>query len=97
MPAAAVIPAPIAYMKVVVVKKLVVGFRQVLVGLNCFNTDFFTRVLCQNLTGDLRRLSVRTLQRVFKEFSPVQQSLCVCPLTRALVHVKWFNPLYLRS
>ena len=28
MPAAAVIPAPIAYIKVVVVKKLVVGFRQ---------------------------------------------------------------------
>ena len=27
MPAAAVIPAPIAYIKVVVVKKLVVGFR----------------------------------------------------------------------
>ena len=27
MPAAAVIPAPIAYMKVVAVKKLVVGFR----------------------------------------------------------------------
>ena len=28
MPAAAVIPAPIAYIKVVVVKKLVVGFRR---------------------------------------------------------------------
>ena len=28
MPAAAVIPAPIAYIKVVAVKKLVVGFRQ---------------------------------------------------------------------
>ena len=28
MPAAAVIPAPIAYIKVVVVKKLVVGSRQ---------------------------------------------------------------------
>jgi hypothetical protein len=27
VPAAAVIPAPIAYMKVVAVKKLVVGFR----------------------------------------------------------------------
>ena len=31
MPAAAVIPAPIAYIKVVAVKKLVVGFR---VGVN---------------------------------------------------------------
>ena len=28
MPAAAVIPAPIAYIKVVAVKKLVVGFRR---------------------------------------------------------------------
>ncbi len=28
MPAAAVIPAPIAYIKVVAVKKLVVGFRE---------------------------------------------------------------------
>ena len=31
MPAAAVIPAPIAYIKVVAVKKLVVGSREVLV------------------------------------------------------------------
>ena len=33
MPAAAVIPAPIAYIKVVAVKKLVVGFRGGLSGL----------------------------------------------------------------
>ena len=33
MPAAAVIPAPIAYTKVVAVKKLVVGFLVVLLGL----------------------------------------------------------------
>ena len=33
MPAAAVIPAPIAYIKVVAVKKLVVGFRVVRAGL----------------------------------------------------------------
>lgn len=32
MPAAAVIPAPIAYIKVVAVKKLVVGFRVGLCG-----------------------------------------------------------------
>ncbi len=32
MPAAAVIPAPIAYIKVVAVKKLVVGFRSLLAG-----------------------------------------------------------------
>ena len=33
MPAAAVIPAPIAYIKVVAVKKLVVGFRRGTAGL----------------------------------------------------------------
>ncbi len=32
MPAAAVIPAPIAYIKVVAVKKLVVGFQEILLG-----------------------------------------------------------------
>ena len=36
MPAAAVIPAPIAYIKVVAVKKLVVGSRELACGtLNC--------------------------------------------------------------
>ena len=34
MPAAAVIPAPIAYIKVVVVKKLVVGSQSALVGVS---------------------------------------------------------------
>ena len=39
MPAAAVIPAPIAYIKVVVVKKLVVGSRRVEGGmLACITT-----------------------------------------------------------
>lgn len=33
MPAAAVIPAPIAYINVVAVKKLVVGFRNGMAGL----------------------------------------------------------------
>ncbi len=41
MPAAAVIPAPIAYIKVVAVKKLVVGF---LVGVTV--PDLIVRVLC---------------------------------------------------
>ena len=41
MPAAAVIPAPIAYINVVVVKKLVVGSRRAAVGPNCFGTDAF--------------------------------------------------------
>ena len=35
MPAAAVIPAPIAYIKVVAVKKLVVGSQQTWIGLLC--------------------------------------------------------------
>ena len=35
MPAAAVIPAPIAYIKVVAVKKLVVGFLSKLTGPPC--------------------------------------------------------------
>ena len=47
MPAAAVIPAPIAYIKVVVVKKLVVGSRRAGVGLNAFMTGLFARVFCQ--------------------------------------------------
>ena len=39
MPAAAVIPAPIAYIKVVAVKKLVVGSRALVCGsLNCVTT-----------------------------------------------------------
>ena len=35
MPAAAVIPAPIAYTNVVAVKKLVVGFQQAELSLHC--------------------------------------------------------------
>lgn len=47
MPAAAVIPAPIAYIKVVAVKKLVVGFRKVLSnpplrGAGCWPPMFLT-------------------------------------------------------
>ena len=44
MPAAAVIPAPIAYVKVVAVKKLVVGSRRVGGGLIFVTTAPFTRV-----------------------------------------------------
>ena len=39
MPAAAVIPAPIAYIKVVAVKKLVVGFLSKKVGLRFANAS----------------------------------------------------------
>ena len=44
MPAAAVIPAPIAYIKVVAVKKLVVGSRRVGGGLLASSTSPVTRV-----------------------------------------------------
>ena len=44
MPAAAVIPAPIAYIKVVAVKKLVVGSRRVGGGSLSDATAPFTRV-----------------------------------------------------
>jgi hypothetical protein len=74
VPAAAVIPAPIAYIKVVVVKKLVVGFRRALVGLNCFNTDYFARVFCQNLTGALRRVSVRAGRFTLKKLECSKQA-----------------------
>ena len=56
MPAAAVIPAPIAYIKVVAVKKLVVGFRSgpvgppqgvLLIGLFFFAKDMYgINLLC---------------------------------------------------
>ncbi len=50
MPAAAVIPAPIAYIKVVAVKKLVVGFRDGPVGLLqsmlLAGLFFFTKTAC---------------------------------------------------
>ena len=45
MPAAAVIPAPVAYLKVVAVKKLVVGFLQIMQS----PTDFGLRVTLANL------------------------------------------------
>ena len=44
MPAAAVIPAPIVYVDVVAVKKLVVGSRRVLRGSAIVVTVLFTRV-----------------------------------------------------
>ena len=48
MPAAAVIPAPIAYIKVVAVKKLVVGFQETQRG--------YTLALYQSLTVTVRKL-----------------------------------------
>ena len=51
MPAAAVIPAPIAYIKVVAVKKLVVGFLAVAVGSQLVCE--LSRCLCPSLGGIL--------------------------------------------
>jgi hypothetical protein len=49
VPAAAVIPAPIAYIKVVAVKKLVVGFGGQ--GSGSFGTDLPVAILGWNLCG----------------------------------------------
>ena len=48
MPAAAVIPAPIAYIKLVAVKKLVVGFlrESILCGLNELQRNEIYLILC---------------------------------------------------
>ncbi len=48
MPAAAVIPAPIAYIKVVAVKKLVVGFLRLTIG-----PWYFYHVYCFCLISSL--------------------------------------------
>ena len=53
MPAAAVIPAPIAYIKVVAVKKLVVGSRRVGGGSLSDATAPFTRVFDSRLVVPL--------------------------------------------
>ncbi len=55
MPAAAVIPAPIAYIKVVAVKKLVVGLLSVSIFvLWAIYWHLSDRELCTALTGRLR-------------------------------------------
>ncbi len=52
MPAAAVIPAPIAYIKVVAVKKLVVGFVVGVIGVaQCAVTVLSLSILGWNLCG----------------------------------------------
>ncbi len=55
MPAAAVIPAPIAYIKVVVVKKLVVGSRLRVNGAPCGVYYLFGR-FCWFVPGSLNRV-----------------------------------------
>ena len=74
-PAAAVIPAPIAYIKVVVVKKLVVGSRRTEVGPNAFGTGLFVRVFCQRQAGALRRVSVCAGRFTLKKLECSKQAL----------------------
>jgi hypothetical protein len=57
VPAAAVIPAPIAYVKVVAVKKLVVGSRRVGGGSLSGVTAPLTRVFGGGRAGALNRVS----------------------------------------
>jgi hypothetical protein len=56
VPAAAVIPAPIAYIKVVAVKKLVVGSMTKSCGLffreHCIDWSFYSVFLCCSLLSD---------------------------------------------
>ena len=68
MPAAAVIPAPIAYIKVVAVKKLVVGFRA---GTYWAGLVFFLFFLFGGQTSDGRSL-VKDLTFCFPVNGPVQ-------------------------
>ena len=57
MPAAAVIPAPIAYIKVVAVKTLVVGLL----------SRFYTRLLCVVQNLDIRSLQLRLFRTLYFE------------------------------
>ena len=75
MPAAAVIPAPIAYIKVVAVKKLVVGSRRVGGGLIFVSTAPFTRVGCQRPAGALNRVSVGAGRFTLKKLECSKQAL----------------------
>jgi len=58
VPAAAVIPAPTAYIKICLVKKLVVGSQRTEVGLQAFSTGLFVHVFCQRQAGALCRVSI---------------------------------------
>ena len=71
MPAAAVIPAPIAYIKVVAVKKLVVGFRSGAHGLPfrsvlCCSVLLLVERVCSSLSVHVTRDFYFEKIRVFK-------------------------------
>ena len=75
MPAAAVIPAPIAYIKVVAVKKLVVGFRRPGGGSVFAATAPFGRVFWRRPAGALNRVSVCAVRFTLKKLECSKQAL----------------------
>ena len=75
MPAAAVIPAPIAYIKVVAVKKLVVGSRRAGGGPLFDATAPFDRVFWWNSQGALRRVSCRGHRVYFEKIRVLQAGM----------------------
>ena len=75
MPAAAVIPAPIAYIKVVAVKKLVVGSRRVGGGSLFDATAPFTRDFWRRFRGALNRVSRDAVRFTLKKLECSKQAL----------------------
>ena len=75
MPAAAVIPAPIAYIKVVAVKKLVVGSRQPEGGSLFDATTLFGCVFCWRSPGALNRVSGDASRFTLKKLECSKQAL----------------------
>ena len=74
MPAAAVIPAPIAYINFVVVKKLVVGSRQAGGGPLFDETAPFACVSRQNLQVALHRVSCEAARFTLKKLECSKQA-----------------------
>ena len=74
MPAAAVIPAPIAYIKVVVVKKLVVGSQQPWVGLVCLALTY-ELWFCRRSRGALNRVSLDASRFTLKKLECSKQAV----------------------
>ena len=74
MPAAAVIPAPIAYVKVVAVKKLVVGSRRAGAGSLSGVTGPLARVLWRRSPGALDRVSCGAVRFTLKKLECSRQA-----------------------
>ena len=75
MPAAAVIPAPIAYIKVVAVKKLVVGSRRLWRGFLFKITALFQSCFCRRFQGALNRVSWDADRFTLKKLECSKQAL----------------------